>query len=173
MTHLSHEIVEAPGGAPDRQLFVLHGIYGAGRNWGTVARRLVRARPRWRCVLVDLRSHGRSPPLRPHTLEACAEDLLRLEDRVGAADGVLGHSFGGKVAMVWAGRVGERAPSAGGDAVPGEPIGSGAVARVAGRAGGEISGRPRGAATVAARSPRRQLWIVDSSPGAGPPRGGA
>ncbi len=163
MTLVNHEIVEAPGSAPDRQLFVLHGIYGAGRNWGTVARRLVRSRPRWRCVLVDLRSHGRSPALRPHTLEACAGDLSRLEGRIGEADGVLGHSFGGKVAMMWAQAMGGR--TAGG--------GSGAAVRVAGRADGKPAQRLPDAPTVAAHPSRRQLWIVDSSPGAGHPRGGA
>ncbi len=107
MTHLHHETVEAPPSAPRsapaRQMLLLHGIYGAGRNWGAVARRLVRARPDWRVVLVDLRSHGRSPRLSPHTLECCAADLLALEDRLGApADAVLGHSFGGKVALLHA-----------------------------------------------------------------------
>ncbi len=85
-------------------MLLLHGIYGAGRNWRTVARRLVRARPDWAVVLVDLRSHGQSPSLAPHTLKACAEDVLRLERRLGGpADAVLGHSFGGKVALLHAG----------------------------------------------------------------------
>jgi esterase len=80
---------------------VLHGIFGAGRNWATVAKRLVRARPDWGVLLVDLRQHGASqgfPP--PHTLAAAAEDLRRT---FAASDrpvrGVLGHSFGGKVAL--------------------------------------------------------------------------
>ena len=135
MTALHHEIVEAAGSSPTRQLLILHGIYGAGRNWGRVARWLVRARPQWRCVLVDLPAHGRSPAREPHTLRACAEALTQLEERIGAADGVLGHSFGGKVAMMWALQQGAAADGAG----------------------------DRG----------RQLWIVDSSPGAGQPQGGA
>ena len=82
---------------------MLHGIYGAGRNWGSVARRLVRARPEWRVVLADLRSHGRSPRTPPHTVEACARDVMELEDRLGGpSDAVLGHSFGGKVALLHA-----------------------------------------------------------------------
>ena len=86
-------------------MLLLHGIYGAGRNWGSVARRLVRVRPEWSIVLVDLRSHGRSPRLDPHTVGACADDLGRLEEHLGgAADAVLGHSFGGKVALVHARR---------------------------------------------------------------------
>ena len=103
MTHIHHETVAAPGAAPGRRLLVLHGIYGAGRNWGSVARRLVRARPDWGVTLADLRSHGRSPRLSPHTVEACARDLVRLEEHLGRrSDAVLGHSFGGKVALVHA-----------------------------------------------------------------------
>ncbi|MDE2783249.1 MAG: alpha/beta hydrolase [Gemmatimonadota bacterium] len=103
MATLHHEIVEAPGSSPRRRMLLLHGIYGAGRNWGTVARRLVRARPEWSVVLADLRSHGHSPRLAPHTLECCAADLLDVEDHLGGpADAVLGHSFGGKVALLHA-----------------------------------------------------------------------
>lgn len=104
---LSHQIVSAaPGsaGARQKQMLLLHGIFGAGRNWASVARRLTAARPDWRVVLVDLRRHGRSsafPP--PHTLEACVRDLVRLEEHLGTpSDAVLGHSFGGKVALLHA-----------------------------------------------------------------------
>lgn len=83
---------------------VLHGIYGSGRNWATIARRLVRARPEWGALLVDLRQHGGSrgfPP--PHTLAAAADDLSRLVDTLGTpVSAVLGHSFGGKVALAYA-----------------------------------------------------------------------
>lgn len=145
MTTLHHEIVEAPGAAPSRQMLLLHGIYGAGRNWGSVARRLVRARPDWRVVLVDLRSHGQSPALAPHTLACCAADLLDLEDQLGrAADAVLGHSFGGKVALLYA-----RGRGAGG-----------ALRRA------DVGAPQRPDAPL-------QLWIVDSSPGAGRPGGSA
>ena len=89
------------GATPERWLVVLHGIYGSGRNWNTVARRLVRARTDWGVLLVDLREHGDSrgfPP--PHTLAAAAADLRDLIGGSGlAVAGVLGHSFGGKVAL--------------------------------------------------------------------------
>lgn len=86
-------------------MLLLHGIYGAGRNWRTVASRLVDARPDWGVTLVDLRAHGRSPRLAPHTIEACAADLAGVEARLGRpARAVLGHSFGGKVALVHARR---------------------------------------------------------------------
>jgi len=83
-------------------LYVLPGIYGAGRNWASFARRLVEERPRWGCVLLDLRLHGRSQGFEPpHTLSACVQDLMALADALERRpDGILGHSFGGKVALM-------------------------------------------------------------------------
>jgi esterase len=100
---LHHNPVTAEGAAPRRWMYVLHGIFGSGRNWATVARRLVRARPEWGAVLVDLREHGASQGFpAPHTLDACAGDLEALVQASGrSADAVMGHSFGGKVAMTY------------------------------------------------------------------------
>ena len=99
---LSHERVATA--QPAHWLYVLHGMFGAGRNWATVGRRIARARPDWGVVLVDLRQHGASqdfPP--PHTIEAAADDVLKLADGTGEAVGaVVGHSFGGKVALALA-----------------------------------------------------------------------
>lgn len=104
-TKLANErvVADAPG-PPERWIYILHGIYGAGRNWGSVARRLVRARPDWGAVLIDLREHGDSRGFDPpHTVGAAAADLGRLSRADGPApDAVLGHSFGGKVALRFA-----------------------------------------------------------------------
>lgn len=84
-------------------LYVLHGIYGAGRNWASFARRLVEERPEWGVVLVDLRLHGHSQGFAPpHTLAACVQDVKRLADTLEPAAAVLGHSFGGKLALMCA-----------------------------------------------------------------------
>lgn len=100
---LHHELLTAPGASPERWLFVLHGIYGTGRNWATLIRRLLRERPEWGAVLVDLREHGGSRGFEPpHTLEAAAEDLAALVRSLGVrSDAVLGHSFGGKVSLTY------------------------------------------------------------------------
>jgi pimeloyl-ACP methyl ester carboxylesterase len=126
---LNYETVTAEAAAPAHWLFSLHGIYGAGRNWATVVRRVVRSRPEWGARLIDLREHGASqgfPP--PHTIETAAGDLERLAAAVGRPAAVLGHSFGGKVALAW----GRTAPAG-----------------------------------------LRQIWVVDSTPAAGPPHGSA
>ena len=103
---LAHTRVAAGGAAPRSWLVVLHGIFGAGRNWTTVARGLADARRDWGALLVDLRMHGASqgfPP--PHTLESCAADLAVLKDALGLpVTAVLGHSFGGKVALAYLAR---------------------------------------------------------------------
>jgi len=106
MPSLAHAVVAAEGATPRRYILFLHGILGSGGNWRTFARRLVAARPSWGAVLVDLRMHGASQGFSPpHTLAACAEDLQRLEAELGLpVAAVLGHSFGGKVALEYAAR---------------------------------------------------------------------
>lgn len=101
---LNHTRVTAGQTEPERWLYLLHGIYGSGRNWGSLARRLVDERPGWGVILVDLRLHGGSQSFAPpHTVEACAEDVAQLQESLGiAATAILGHSFGGKVALLTA-----------------------------------------------------------------------
>lgn len=103
---LSHAVVTAPGAAPSSWMFFLHGILGSGANWRGFAKQIVEARPTWGAVLVDLRLHGESQRgfAPPHTIEACGRDVLALASEIERAHGgrlhaVLGHSFGGKVAI--------------------------------------------------------------------------
>lgn len=93
--------VTAPGVTPERWLVLLHGILGTGNNWRGFAQKLVKARPAWGALLVDLRAHGGSRHLSPpDTLEAAARDVARLVATLDAPlGGILGHSFGGKVAV--------------------------------------------------------------------------
>lgn len=103
---LATEEVRPEERAPAGWAHFLHGIFGAGRNWRSTARCLVEARADWGGLLVDLRLHGGSrdaPP--PHTLEACAGDL-RATVEAGAPPprALVGHSFGGKVALEAAAR---------------------------------------------------------------------
>jgi esterase len=100
---LAHTRVAAPDREPERWLLVLHGIYGSGRNWSTISRRLTESRPEWGVLLVDLRLHGGSTGFEPpHTLESSAGDVDRLVASLDLhAAAVLGHSFGGKVALMY------------------------------------------------------------------------
>ena len=83
------------GAGPD--LIILHGLFGSGTNWRSIARRLEH---RLECHLVDQRNHGRSPHVRGMTYPSLAGDVLAYLDarRIGRA-GLIGHSMGGKTAM--------------------------------------------------------------------------
>ena len=91
-------------GAPTSLLYVLHGVFGSGRNWSSVMRRFVRSRPAWGARTVDLRQHGASQGFAsPHTIAATANDLAELAAAHGETPAaLLGHSFGGKVALMYA-----------------------------------------------------------------------
>jgi len=97
---LAHELV---GDGP-RLIALGHGILGSGHNLRGLARRLVERVPGARALTFDLRNHGASHGfLPPHDVEACAGDLARLFEELGAPDVVIGHSFSAKVVLAWAG----------------------------------------------------------------------
>ncbi|HUX19971.1 MAG TPA: alpha/beta fold hydrolase, partial [Spirochaetia bacterium] len=81
-------------------LLMLHGLFGSGDNWHTIARRLEANR---HIVTADLRNHGDSPHSDLFTFPAMAADIRELLDLRGVASAdLLGHSLGGKVAMEFA-----------------------------------------------------------------------
>lgn len=83
---------------------MLHGIYGRGRNWQTIAKGVVAERPEYGCWLVDLPYHGSSPPARHgDTISGLAHDVREWLDAEGVMpNAILGHSYGGKVALAMA-----------------------------------------------------------------------
>ena len=94
-----------------RALVMLHGIYGRGRNWQTIARGVVAARPEYACWLLDLPYHGESPGGRHgDTVTGLAHDVRDwMRDAAVSPDAILGHSYGGKVALAVAGALRDRA----------------------------------------------------------------
>ena len=78
-------------------LIIAHGLFGSGRNWGVIARRLSDSR---RVIALDMRNHGASPWQDDHSYPALAEDLAEVIASIGGPVDVLGHSMGGKAAMV-------------------------------------------------------------------------
>ncbi|MEM9031141.1 MAG: alpha/beta fold hydrolase [Pseudomonadota bacterium] len=85
------------GDPTDRpNLLIAHGLYGSARNWGAVAKRLSSDRS---VVAVDMRNHGESPWDERHGYPDMASDL---DAAIASCWDVLGHSMGGKAAMVLA-----------------------------------------------------------------------
>jgi esterase len=81
-------------------LVILHGLFGSRRNWSSIAGRLAEHR---RVMTVDMRNHGESPWDDVHDYPALADDVARLIEReVGGPATVMGHSMGGKAAMMLA-----------------------------------------------------------------------
>lgn len=81
-------------------LVLLHGLFGSGDNWGTVAQHFSQY---YQVISVDLRNHGRSPHSTSQSYANMADDLLELCDMLSLQRiHLLGHSLGGKVAMQFA-----------------------------------------------------------------------
>jgi len=90
-------VTEAGSGPP---VLLLHGLFGAGQNWGAIRGALA---PRCRVLTPDLRNHGASPRADDMGYAAMAGDVAATLDAAGIARAaVLGHSMGGKVAMALA-----------------------------------------------------------------------
>jgi pimeloyl-ACP methyl ester carboxylesterase len=85
----------APDGRPPAVL--LHGLFGAARNFGAVQRALA---PTRRVVALDLRNHGESPHAAGMDYDTLAADVLETLAQLRALPcALIGHSMGGKVAM--------------------------------------------------------------------------
>ena len=88
------------GTATDKPtLLIAHGLYGSARNWGVIAKRLSDER---QVIAVDMRNHGHSPWMDSHTYPELAADLAEVIDANGGQMDVIGHSMGGKAAMMLA-----------------------------------------------------------------------
>ena len=87
---------EATGAPP---LVIAHGLFGSARNWGAIARGLSDLR---QVLAVDMRNHGQSFHDDRHDYPAMAGDLAGVIDANGGRAAVLGHSMGGKAAMMLA-----------------------------------------------------------------------
>jgi pimeloyl-ACP methyl ester carboxylesterase len=80
-------------------IFILHGLYGMSDNWVTIAKELS---TEFTVYLIDLRNHGRSPHCKEHDYESMCYDIKEIvEDEKLEKVILLGHSMGGKTAMLY------------------------------------------------------------------------
>jgi pimeloyl-ACP methyl ester carboxylesterase len=152
-------------------LVLLHGLFGAARNFGAVQRALAAHR---RVIALDLRNHGASPHAAGMSYAAMAADVMETLSRLGTGPvALLGHSMGGKVAMRLALQrpdlvsrliVADIAP------VGYEPHHRGYAAAMLGLSG-DMSRSQADAALVAAvpEAPIRGFLLQSFQPGAAPP----
>lgn len=81
-------------------LIILHGLFGSSDNWLTLGRKYAED---FRVITIDQRNHGQSFHDEEFTYEAMAKDLERFmaKNHINKAH-IMGHSMGGKTAMVFA-----------------------------------------------------------------------
>ncbi|GHC48714.1 alpha/beta fold hydrolase [Neogemmobacter tilapiae] len=92
-------LVSFPSDGPGTSLLIVHGLFGSARNWNAIARNLSAGRP---VYAVDQRNHGESPWFDSQSYTDMARDLVEIIEAIGGPVDVLGHSMGGKAAMVLA-----------------------------------------------------------------------
>lgn len=88
------------GGAGRPPLVILHGMLGSSRNWQTAGRELAE---QFHVLALDLRNHGSSPHAAGMSYPEMVDDVVRWLDAQGIVRAtVIGHSMGGKTAMLLA-----------------------------------------------------------------------
>lgn len=76
-----------------------HGLFGQGRNWNQIARRLCAGDPPHRALLLDMPNHGRSPWTEGFDYVEAADLVAGMLDPADPV-ALVGHSMGGKIAML-------------------------------------------------------------------------
>lgn len=84
--------------SPLPPVVLAHGLFGSGRNLGGIARALSDRK----VISVDMRNHGDSFHSNDHSYHAMAGDLEQVIAAAGGTADVVGHSMGGKAAMMLA-----------------------------------------------------------------------
>ena len=86
-------------------IVILHGLFGTGDNWISIARKLSDS---FRVILPDLRNHGESFHHESMNYDIMSDDLIHLINQLNLNNiNLIGHSMGGKVAMAVANKMPE------------------------------------------------------------------
>ncbi|XP_032110850.1 protein ABHD11 isoform X1 [Sapajus apella] len=97
---LSYRLLDGEAALP--AVVFLHGLFGSKTNFNSIAKALAQQTGR-RVLTVDARNHGDSPHSPDMSYEIMSQDLQDLLPQLGLAPCVIvGHSMGGKTAMLLA-----------------------------------------------------------------------
>lgn len=105
VSHLQNFHTQLLGNPQGPKLVFLHGLMGSGANWRKITPAFERE---FQILLLDQRGHGRSfHPPQGYAPEDYAQDLALILDELGWGDQAIhlvGHSMGGRNALVFANR---------------------------------------------------------------------
>lgn len=92
-----------------KTVIFLHGIMGSKKNLNAFVQKFVSAHQSFTALVFDMRNHGESSKkAEPFSIQAAADDIVRAMTALKIAPcAIVGHSFGGKVAVL----VAEKLPS--------------------------------------------------------------
>lgn len=83
-----------------RAVVFLHGLFASSQNWQSVIKLV---RDDFRTISLDMPNHGNSPAMDPMDYPSMVKAVLQTLDDLGEAEvDLVGHSMGGKVAMLLA-----------------------------------------------------------------------
>ncbi|MEI6805767.1 MAG: alpha/beta hydrolase [Myxococcaceae bacterium] len=90
---LHFQMVQSDLAPPTKNAVLIHGIMGSSRNVMSFAKLIVQKFPDWQVILPDLNHEASS-------VQECAAEVYELVQHLGIPiDMLIGHSFGGKVAL--------------------------------------------------------------------------
>ncbi|KAJ0173006.1 hypothetical protein K1T71_011182 [Dendrolimus kikuchii] len=83
-------------------VIVIHGLLGSKKNWESMCKRIA-LKANKSVIAVDVRNHGDSPSHSSHTYPDLASDISQLMSKLFLKKAnIIGHSMGGRTAMVHA-----------------------------------------------------------------------
>lgn len=100
LAYASYESTTDSDDADRPPLVILHGLLGSKNNWNSMSKAIHRTTGR-KVISVDARNHGDSRHASQHTYVHMAHDVMKLLKKLELSKvSILGHSMGGRTAMV-------------------------------------------------------------------------